>query len=61
MRCAHTLSTLQAIYKDHIGIEDRELFPAAARLLSSSELMAVGLEMAARRKAAVTFFRLATQ
>jgi len=30
-------------------LEDRELFPAAARLLSSSQLAAVGLEMAARR------------
>lgn len=30
--------------------EDRELFPAAARLLSSGQLLEVGLEMAARRK-----------
>jgi hemerythrin-like domain-containing protein len=45
------LSALRAIYTEHIGIEDRELFPAAARLLSSGQLIEVGLEMAARRKA----------
>lgn len=44
------LATLQAIYTEHIDIEDRELFPAAARLLSSGQLVEVGLEMAARRK-----------
>jgi hemerythrin-like domain-containing protein len=52
---AHALGThlaaLEAIYKEHIGIEDRKLFPAAARLLSSDQLIAVGLEMAARRRA----------
>jgi hemerythrin-like domain-containing protein len=46
------LAALQAIYQEHIGVEDRELFPAAARLLSSGQLIEVGLEMAARRKAA---------
>ena len=45
------LAALQGIYKEHIGIEDRELFPAAARILSSGQLLEVGLEMAARRKA----------
>jgi hemerythrin-like domain-containing protein len=44
------LAALQSLYSQHIAIEDRELFPAAARLLSSSELMEVGREMAARRK-----------
>lgn len=44
------LAALRTIYKEHIGIEDRELFPAAARLLSSDQLIEVGLEMAARRK-----------
>jgi hypothetical protein len=34
----------------HIGIEEGALFPAAARLLSSNQLIEVGLEMAARRK-----------
>ena len=45
------LEALQAIYAQHIGVEDRELFPAAARLLSAGQLIEVGLEMAARRKA----------
>ena len=44
------LAALQAIYQEHIAIEDRELFPAAARVLSSGQLIQVGLEMAARRK-----------
>ncbi|MBS1820193.1 MAG: hemerythrin domain-containing protein [Acidobacteria bacterium] len=43
------LQRLDAIYREHIGIEDRELFPVAARLLSSSELHDVGREMAERR------------
>lgn len=45
------LAALRAIYIEHIGIEDRELFPSAARLLSTDELREVGLEMAARRAA----------
>jgi ubiquinone/menaquinone biosynthesis C-methylase UbiE len=35
---------------EHIGIKEGALFPAAARLLSSNQLIEVGLEMAARRK-----------
>ena len=46
------LTALQAIYREHIDIEDRELFPTAARLLSSSQLAEVGREMAARRATA---------
>lgn len=44
-----SLERLDAIYREHIAVEDRELFPAAARLLSEEELRAVGLEMAERR------------
>lgn len=44
-----SLVRLQAIYQRHIGVEDSELFPAAARLLTPSELEAVGREMSARR------------
>ena len=40
---------LQDRYRRHIEIEDREVFPAAARLLSRGDLMAVGGEMARRR------------
>lgn len=45
------LAALQTIYLAHIGVEDRELFPTAARLLSPLQLAAVGREMAARRAA----------
>jgi hemerythrin-like domain-containing protein len=44
------LAALHAIYTEHIGVEDRDLFPAAARLLSNGQLIEVGHEMAARRK-----------
>jgi hemerythrin-like domain-containing protein len=47
------LERLQALYAAHIAVEDRELFPAAARVLSAEQIQAVGREMAARR-AAVT-------
>lgn len=43
------LEALSAMYARHIGLEDHELFPAAARILSSSDLEAVGREMADRR------------
>jgi hemerythrin-like domain-containing protein len=44
------LEALQALYRLHIGVEDRELFPAAARLLSSAQLTELGREMAQRRR-----------
>jgi hemerythrin-like domain-containing protein len=44
------LSRLAAIYRDHIRVEDQELFPAAARLLSAADLREIGGEMAARRQ-----------
>ncbi len=43
------LAELQSIYRDHIAIEDTQLFPVAAQLLSSDELRDIGREMAARR------------
>ena len=43
------LTALQAIYEAHIAVEDRELFPAAARLLTGEQIVEVGREMAARR------------
>ena len=45
------LASLKAIYDEHIGIEDRELFPAARRLLSSEEISDIGREMERRRRA----------
>ena len=43
------LAALKAIYDAHIGIEDREVFPSAGRLLTADQLGEVGREMAARR------------
>jgi len=43
------VAALGLIYGDHIAIEDRELFPAAARLLAAGELRDIGREMMARR------------
>jgi hemerythrin-like domain-containing protein len=43
------LAELQAIYREHISIEDNRLFPAAAQLLTDEQLLEIGREMAARR------------
>jgi hemerythrin-like domain-containing protein len=42
------LAELQAIYREHIAIEDQELFPAAARVLSDEQLQEIGREMERR-------------
>lgn len=43
---------LRALYREHIQIEDGEVFPIASTLLSASDRAAIGEEMAARRKVA---------
>ena len=43
------LQKLRSDYEEHIAVEDNELFPLAARLLSTDELSVIGEEMAARR------------
>lgn len=43
------LAELERLYRAHIDVEDRELFPAAGRVLSAGEMAEVGREMAARR------------
>lgn len=43
---------LDTLYRHHIGVEDREIFPLAANVLSAAERQAIGAEMAARRGAA---------
>ncbi len=48
-RLVSDLETLAAIYARHIGLEDHQLFPAAADLLSEGDIEAVGREMAERR------------
>ena len=47
------LARLRALYEAHIAVEDGELFPAAARILSADDLHAIGGEMAARRSIGV--------
>lgn len=44
------LGVLQTIYKEHILVEDAELFPVAARILSKQDLVEVGREMVGRRR-----------
>jgi hemerythrin-like domain-containing protein len=43
------LAALTVLYSAHISFEDYEVFPAAARILSASDIDAIGREMAARR------------
>lgn len=43
------LEQLSALYARHIAMEDQEVFPTAARLLSASDCQLMGQEMAARR------------
>lgn len=43
------LAALDGLYREHIRVEDQEIFPAAGRALSATDLEAVGREMAARR------------
>jgi len=40
---------LERLYRHHIGVEDNEVFPIAARILAADEQQAIGIEMAARR------------
>jgi hypothetical protein len=37
------------LYAAHIAVEDHEVFPTAARILSGSDLHDIGREMASRR------------
>ena len=39
------LAELHAIYREHILIEDQQLFPAAERVLSERQLLEIGREM----------------
>jgi hemerythrin-like domain-containing protein len=48
-RLKEVLDELQAFYRQHIAVEERDLFPLAARLLTRGELEGIGREMAARR------------
>jgi hemerythrin-like domain-containing protein len=46
---ADAAGRLERIYAGHIEVEDRQLFPAAKRLLSEAEKASLGHEMAERR------------
>lgn len=48
-RLRDLLATLRTLYQEHIAVEDAEIFPAAARALSRSDLDEMGREMARRR------------
>lgn len=48
-RLVDILRQLVILYQRHIAIEDTEVFPSAARILSPSDRRAVGEEMASRR------------
>jgi hemerythrin-like domain-containing protein len=46
---AEAVASLADLYRGHIALEDREVFPAASRLLDGESRRAIGEEMAARR------------
>jgi hypothetical protein len=48
-RFARLVDELSGLYREHIGTEERELFPAAAAVLEAGEREAIGREMRARR------------
>jgi hemerythrin-like domain-containing protein len=48
-RLSETLHELAILYRDHIAVEERELFPVAAKVLAEEDRRAIGGEMAARR------------
>jgi len=48
-RFARLVDELAGLYREHIGTEERELFPAAAAVLEASQREVMGREMRARR------------
>ncbi|MGH9557690.1 MAG: hemerythrin domain-containing protein [Bryobacteraceae bacterium] len=49
LRLEELLSGLSDLYREHIAIEDQEVFPMAQKVLSDSEKTAIGHRMASRR------------
>lgn len=43
------LTEVRGLYADHIGVEEQQVFPLAARLLGDRELREIGTEMRTRR------------
>ena len=50
LRFRQAVSDLTDIYREHIRIEDKQVFPAAQQALSDNDKFAIAAEMAARRK-----------
>jgi hemerythrin-like domain-containing protein len=48
-KLSRTLEQLRAMYRRHIEVEDREIFPLAGKLLTDRQLAQLGKEMAGRR------------
>ena len=48
-RFSELVTRLVDLYRSHIALEERELFPTAAAVLTPGEYEAIGREMAARR------------
>jgi hemerythrin-like domain-containing protein len=48
-RLARVLADLRNLYRRHIEVEDREIFPLAGRVLSGEQLARLGRQMAERR------------
>ena len=48
-RLSVVLAELGELYREHIAVEERELFPAASGVLAPADRAAIGAEMAARR------------
>jgi hemerythrin-like domain-containing protein len=48
-RFSQVVAELTEMYKSHIGTEERDVFPAAAKLLDAAQRAAMGAEMAERR------------
>ena len=46
---SNALGRLSVIYKKHIYLEEKRIFPLAARMLSRTDVAAIGREMAIRR------------
>jgi hemerythrin-like domain-containing protein len=49
LRLRQAILTLVDIYKEHIRIEDEDVFPVAGKVLSAADKAAIAREMAARR------------
>jgi hemerythrin-like domain-containing protein len=48
-RLSALVGQLAVLYRRHIEIEDAEVFPVAAKVLSTADRISVGAEMASRR------------